>query len=94
MKRYMILHIGYQTPSADLTASWGTWLESLSGRMMDQGGFHGGAREITRAGSRDLPRDLDSITGYNIVMAESLEEAEEIASRNPFVTSVRVYEIK
>lgn len=94
MKRYMLLHVGFATPSPDLMASWGTWLESIRPHSLDQGGFHGAAREVTRSGVRNLPRDAESITGYNIVMAEDLAAAEAIAARNPFVTSVRVYEIK
>jgi hypothetical protein len=35
----------------------------------------------------------DSITGYSIINAKSLEEAEKIASDNPFIASIRVYEI-
>ena len=35
----------------------------------------------------------DSITGYSIINAESLEEAERLASENPFIASIRVYEI-
>ena len=35
----------------------------------------------------------DSITGYSIINAESLEEAEEVARGNPFIASIRVYEI-
>ena len=37
---------------------------------------------------------MDSITGYSIINADSLEEAEQIAKANPFIASIRVYEIK
>ena len=36
---------------------------------------------------------MESITGYSIIRAESLEDAERIAQGNPFVASIRVYEI-
>ena len=36
---------------------------------------------------------MESITGYSIINAESLDDAEEIARDNPFVASIRVYEI-
>ncbi len=36
---------------------------------------------------------MDSITGYSIINAESLDEAESIARENPFIASIRVYEI-
>ena len=35
----------------------------------------------------------DSLTGYTILNADSLEEAEAIARENPFISSIRVYEI-
>jgi len=36
---------------------------------------------------------IDSITGYSIIDAESFDEAESIARDNPFIASIRVYEI-
>jgi uncharacterized protein YciI len=36
---------------------------------------------------------MDSITGYSIINAESLDDAEKIAQDNPFIASIRVYEI-
>ncbi len=36
---------------------------------------------------------MDSITGYSIVNAESMDEAAELASTNPFIASIRIYEI-
>ncbi len=36
---------------------------------------------------------VESTTGYSIINAESLDEAEKIAQDNPFIASIRVYEI-
>ncbi len=92
MKRFMLLHVGFEKPTAEIMAAWGKWFESVADKTVDQGGFRGG-REISRAGIKELPMALDSITGYSIVHAESLEEAEEIARGNPFIASIRIYEI-
>ena len=35
----------------------------------------------------------DSITGYSIINAKNLDEAEKIAGANPFLKSIRFYEI-
>ncbi len=35
----------------------------------------------------------DSITGYTVIQAENLDEAEKIAQGNPFIASIRVYEL-
>ena len=89
----MLMHFGFEKPTPEIMEAWQKWFGSIADRTEENGGFHGGAREITRDGSRDLPMDLECITGYSIIKAESLEEAESIASENPFVTSIRVYEI-
>ena len=36
---------------------------------------------------------MESITGYSVIEAESLDEAENIARGNPFIASIRIYEI-
>ena len=57
------------------------------------GGFHGGALEISASGTKDLPMGMESITGYTIIEAESLDESEKIARDNPYIASIRVYEV-
>lgn len=93
MKQYMILHYGFERPTADIMAAWQEWSESIADRLVDQGGFSCG-KEISRAGAKDLAWNGESITGYNIIRAESLDEAERIAGTNPYITGVRVYEIR
>jgi hypothetical protein len=36
---------------------------------------------------------MDSITGYTVINADSLDDAEKIAQGNPFIASIRVYEL-
>ena len=93
MKRFMLLHFGFEKPTPEIMAAWGKWFQSVADKTVDQGGFHGGAREISNSGSKDLPMGMDSITGYSIINAESLADAEMIAKDNPFIASIRVYEI-
>jgi len=93
VKRFMLLHFGFEKPTPEIMAAWGKWFESVADKTVDQGGFHGGAREISHAGTTDLTMGPDSITGYSIISAESLDEAQKIAEGNPFIASIRVYEI-
>lgn len=93
MKRYMLLHFGFEKPTPEIMAAWGRWMESVADRTVEHGGFHGGARENSRNGTRDLPMGADSITGYSIINAESLDDAERIARDNPFIAGIRIYEI-
>ena len=93
MKRFMLLHYGFEKPTPEIMAAWKEWFESVAEKSQDNGGFHGAAKEITDSGSKDLPMGMDSITGYSIINAESIDEAEKIAQDNPFIASIRVYEI-
>jgi hypothetical protein len=36
---------------------------------------------------------MESITGFSIINAESLDDADKIAQDNPFIASIRIYEI-
>ena len=92
MKRFMLLHFGFEKPTPEIMAAWEKWFQSVAERTVEHGGFRGG-REITQGGTKDLPFGKDSITGYSIITAENLDEAEKIARGNPFVASIRVYEI-
>jgi hypothetical protein len=41
-----------------------------------------------------LPLGPESITGVSIVSADSLDEAEKMARSNPYVSSIRIYEVR
>lgn len=93
MKKFMLLHFGFEKPTPEIMAKWQTWFESLADKQIEQGGFTNG-REISKTGVKDLPWDKDCITGYNIIEAENFEEAEKLAAGNPFITSIRIYELR
>lgn len=93
MKRFMLLHFGFEKPTPEIMEAWGRWFEATANQTVEHGGFMKG-REISREGTNDLPWGMDSITGYSIIEAESLDEAEKIAQDNPFIASIRVYEIR
>ena len=93
MKKYMFLSIGFSKPTPDMMAAWQEWFGSMADRTVEQGGLWGGAREITENGTKELPLGPDSITGYLIFRAESLDEAEELVRACPVVLGNRVYEI-
>lgn len=93
MKKFMLLHYGFEQPTPEIMEAWNKWFESVADRSVEHGGFMGG-REITKDGASELPWGPDSITGYSIITAESLDEAAEIASGNPFIASIRIYELR
>lgn len=89
----MILHYGFEQPTPQIMDKWNKWFESLSDRMVEVGGL-GDGFELSDSGRKDLPFGKDSITGFNIILAEDLAEAEKLASTNPYVASIRVYEMR
>ena len=93
MKKFMLLHFGFEKPTPEIMAAWGQWFESVADKTVDKGGRFSGGREISNAGTKDLPLGMDSITGYTIINADSLDDAEKIAQGNPFIASIRVYEL-
>ena len=93
MKKFMLLHFGFEKPTPEIMGAWGKWFESIADKTVDQGGF-GGAREISKSGTEDLPMGMESITGFNIIEAEDLDAAEKLAQDNPYIASIRIYEIR
>ena len=93
VSKFMLMHFGFEPPTDDIMKDWGAWFESIADRQVEHGGFAGG-REISSTGTSDLPWGMDSITGYNIIEAESLDEAEKIARECPYIASIRVYELR
>ncbi len=93
MNNYLILHYGFKQPTSEEMNAWTKWFDSISDIQVDRGGLRDG-REITPSNVNKLPFSAGSITGYTIISAENLDEAEKIAKACPVVESTRVYEIK
>ena len=93
MKKFVMLHYGFEKPTPEIMAAWGTWFKEHEGSMTENCGF-GNAREISADGTKELPMGTGSITGYTAINAESMDEAEKIASGNPFIESIRIYEVR
>jgi len=60
--------------------------------MVDGGSPLGPGREISHTGTKELPLGMESLTGYCIINADNIDDAEKIAKACPIITSVRVYE--
>lgn len=93
MKQFMILHVGFEMPTPEIMEKWNQWFADTQACTHDMGGFMGG-RELTKQGSNDLAWDKNCLTGYSVIEAQSMEEAEAIAATNPFITAIRIYEIR
>jgi hypothetical protein len=93
VKKYVLLHYGFEKPTPEIMSAWGKWFEAVKGHIVDMGGHFSRGREISKAGTKELPLASDSITGFTIVTAENLDDAEKMAQSNPFISSIRVYEV-
>lgn len=94
MKRFVIFHYGFEMPTPEIMEDWSKWFASIGDKMVDPGSPLGPGTEITHSGTKELPVGKDSLTGYTVINAKSLDEAVEIAKGCPMITSVRVYEAK
>src|SRR5437667_11532734 len=93
MKKFVFLHYGFEKPTPEIMAAWGKWFESMRDNIIDAGGNFSRGREISKAGTKDLPRGPESITGFTIMSADSLDDAVKMAQSSPHIPSIRVYEV-
>ena len=82
MKKFVLLHYGFEKPTPEIMAAWGKWFETTKPYTVDMGGF-GNGREISKDGTKDLPLGPEFITGFTIVNAASLDDAEKMAAGQP-----------
>ena len=94
MKKFMLLHFGYDEPTPEVMDAWKGWFASIADKIADMGSPLGPGRVISAGGTTELPMDADAITGYTIINAQDIDEAERIAQGCPLITSVRVYEMR
>jgi hypothetical protein len=92
MKKFVIFHYGFETPTPQIMDAWNKWFASIGDKIVDPGSPLGPGREISRSGTKDLPMGSESLTGYTVINADSMDGAEQIAKGCPMITSVRVYE--
>ena len=92
MKKFVLLHSGYEEPTQEVMDAWNSWFASIADKIADMGSPLGPGREISRTGTKELPMGADAITGYTMINAEDMDEAERIAQGCPMITSIRVYE--
>ncbi len=91
-KKFVFLTYGFMQPTPKIMEAWGTWMASIKGNIVDMGQLSDG-REISKAGTNKLPMGLESITAYMTIAADNLEEAMKMAETNPYISSIRVYEL-
>lgn len=92
MKKFVFLYHGFGDGDQTAMDAWMAWFGEIGESIVDSGNPFGPGRAVTAGGSTDLPTGADSITGYTIVNAESMEAAEKLLTNCPMGSSVSVYE--
>jgi hypothetical protein len=94
MKKFVLLYRGTrdQTPTDESTAAWIEWFGSLGDKVVDAGNPFGQGREVSSANTTELSPSSDGVTGYTLINAQDIDEAEKIALSHPIVDSIQVYE--
>ena len=93
MKKFVLMMIGFTQPTPEIMQSWMQWFKSIEDKIEDQVGL-GNGKEVTKNGIKELPMDLDAITGYIVINAENIDEALNVAKSCPMITSTKVYEVR
>ena len=97
MRNYVFTYHSSQTtpPSAEGLQKWGEWMNTLSEHLVDGGNPTTSNKAVLRLGEV-LKDEPDTVVGYSIVKAESLDGAVELAKNCPLANTqdgeVRVYE--
>ena len=92
VKKFLMLHYGYEEPTPEIMAAWQGWFAKVGDRFVDIGSPLGNCPEVTKAGTRELSPDTGAATGYSIISADSREDAERLLEGCPIISSVRLYE--
>ena len=93
MSKFMFLYKGlWPDPTPEMTDAWTSWFTEIGESIVDSGNPLGSGREVSESQSSDLPLGPQSITGYTIVNADNIDEAEKLLANCPIITSVLIYE--
>lgn len=97
MKNYMFLfHVNEPIEdNSEQSALWATWFSSLGEHLVDGGNPFSPSAEA-KISEGIVTHDPDTVSGYSIISADSLEEATELAKNCPLALApgcaVKIYE--
>ena len=92
MNKYLILFHDEWEQKPDVMAAWQEWFASVGDRSSTAAIRSALPSMSPRTGASRLGATDGAATGYSIVNAESLADAERLLVGCPFRSSVRVYE--
>lgn len=93
MRKFLFLYKGFVPPTPDIGRAWMEWFAAVGDQFADSGNPMTEGVEVTHDDVVSLELGPDSMTGYSIVNANSMEAAIALAKTNPMITSVVVHEL-
>lgn len=94
MKKFLLLANGFEKPTPEVMAAWGSWFQSISEHCVDQGAPIVAGKAVTKSGIVDQsPMANQAPNGYTIIKAENLNDAVELVKHAPVVESLQVLEL-
>ena len=92
MKKFVFVYYGQDELIKERMDAWMSWFAEIGDSIVDSGNPFGPGREVTPTETRDLPTGTEAATGYTIVNADSMADAEKLLANCPIITSVRISE--
>ncbi len=94
MKKFLLLHQGFETPTPEIGKGWMAWFEKVAPHTVDTGNPFVAGREVDKNGdSAELGFSGVPMTGYTIVNAEDMDAAQALLDGLPMIHSTRIYEL-
>jgi hypothetical protein len=104
MANYILVYKGEATDMSEMTAEqgaevmakWGVWMGKVGSSLVDIGSPFGAGQSIVDDGTTGTAA---SLTGYSIVQAASLDEAQALADGHPYLSeskgdyAIDIYEL-
>lgn len=100
MDKYMIAYHGGSQPASQeegmaMMQKWKDWVASLGEQVVNPGTPLPSTKVVTASGVAD-DTDKNTINGFAVVLADSMDEAVKIAQSDPFLQSggtIRVHQM-
>ncbi len=91
MKKYIFLYSSTEEPDMAKKQLWMDWFQSVGDKFVDAGNPLLPGVHVTEKGTHQIAQKSDTTSGYSIISAENIDEAEKIALGCPN-QNIRIYE--
>ena len=88
MANYLLVYYGGGMPASEeegkkVMAAWGEWMQACGENLVDAGNPCSNSKSVSKDGVKDVSGD--SVTGYSVIKADSMDNAVKAAQMVPLV---------